>query len=352
MRDINTGSELAKMVEMQRRSFGVDAMDAGQIPATTSGALFQATKMLEAHHSRFARPELSGIQGLADQLKFNSAFNLAGQSDIITNAADAMTSRWLDVQNDVKSLAAFSNIQTIGYALSNLPAFDDSTSIPLRHFLGDWRDPITWDEPELIHADYRTNLYIEHGFDPDLTDFPEDAFVEGTSIAGLRTNPPRLLNAYGLPILGDVEDEEDFARTHAAQARLFRLETNIRRFIDHLMTKAFGTDWPKHRLPNGFRDKWIEKKRKAKEAGEADFILIAYADFTDYESVINRKDNWKEVFKRHFHRSESVRETFQRLHPIRIATSHARFITSDDELFLLSESTRLMRVFETVFETE
>ncbi len=34
---------------------------------------------------------------------------------------------------------------------------------------------------------------------------------------------------------------------------LLRLERLLRKFIDEEMTKAFGPNWMKHRLPNGLR---------------------------------------------------------------------------------------------------
>ena len=74
--------------------------------------------------------------------------------------------------------------------------------------------------------------------------------------------------------------------------------------------------------------------------------LLAYADFTDYELIICRADNWREVFSQTFKRPESVRESFQRLYPIRICTMHARPITQDDELFLYVELRRLIGVIE------
>ncbi|MEX0805198.1 MAG: hypothetical protein WD688_18030 [Candidatus Binatia bacterium] len=72
--------------------------------------------------------------------------------------------------------------------------------------------------------------------------------------------------------------------------------------------------------------------------------MIAYADFTDYERVICRGDNWRDVFAPFFRRPESLRESLQRLYPIRLDTMHARFITQDDELLLYVETRRLMGI--------
>ena len=71
--------------------------------------------------------------------------------------------------------------------------------------------------------------------------------------------------------------------------------------------------------------------------------VIEYADFTDYAPVICRSDNWRDVFAPFFNRPESVRESFQRLHPIRLDTMHARLITQDDQLLLRVEVKRLVK---------
>lgn len=85
------------------------------------------------------------------------------------------------------------------------------------------------------------------------------------------------------------------------------------------------------------------KTSKARDVGEPESPLIAYADFTDYVQIIIRKDNWDAVFEPIFKRRMLVQESFQRLYPIRICTMHARFITQDDELYLLVETQRLLK---------
>jgi hypothetical protein len=74
--------------------------------------------------------------------------------------------------------------------------------------------------------------------------------------------------------------------------------------------------------------------------------LIAFADFTDYEKIICRRDNWKEVFAPFFDRPESVRESLQRLYPVRLATMHARLITQDDQILLYIETKRLLKAMD------
>jgi hypothetical protein len=212
--------------------------------------------------------------------------------------------------------------------------------------LGDWRDPITWPVAVFDDLTARSELYAGLGFNAELTDLPAPAFRETVTIARLRREPPPLVRAYGAPVAQAESDDEEIAlvRTNEAHDWLLRLETQLRRFIDRHMTQAYGPEWPKGRLPNRLYEKWAEKKRQAEDAGGRAWPLVAYADFTDYVPVICRADNWREIFARYFRRPESVRETFQRLYPIRLDTMHARPITQDDELLLYVETRRLIKV--------
>ena len=176
---------------------------------------------------------------------------------------------------------------------------------------------------------------------------PVSVFGQTLLIPGPRRESLSLVDRYGPPVpsSGDSNEEASLARTNMAHDWLQRLETHLRRFIDDRMTRAFGPDWPKHRLPNGMYDQWKKKESDAECAGGGrGWPLMAYADFTDYAPVICRRDNWQAVFAPFFVRQESVRESFQRLYPLRIDTMHARTITQDDGLLLYVETKRLVKV--------
>jgi len=237
-------------------------------------------------------------------------------------------------------------MQGIGQALRMMSGFDDQLSATLRLNLGDWRDTITWQPEIFTDLQARSNFYVDRGFNPALTDYPLPAFEQGLDIAGLRDEPPPLVALYGPPIPAsdDADEEEGLMRTNIAHNWLQRLERIARKFIDDEMTQMFGREWPKRRLPNEMFEQWRSKKREAEENGAAELPLIAYADFTDYVTVICKRDNWREVFEKHFDRPEAVRESFQRLYPIRLDTAHARLVTQDDELLLYVEAKRLVAV--------
>ena len=162
-------------------------------------------------------------------------------------------------------------------------------------------------------------------------------------------SPPPLIYAYNF----EIETQEDeqgsaFKRNKTAYDLLQRFETQLRRFIDEKMKVGFGANWIKHQVSDEIRKQWLEKKQKARDNGEPEQPLIAYADFTDYVQIITRKDNWEKVFKPTFKRSTFVQESLQRLYPIRVCTMHARPITQDEELYLYVEVKRILNAIRIV----
>lgn len=191
----------------------------------------------------------------------------------------------------------------------------------------------------------RSAFYQQKGLDPALTEFPAASFQQNLLLSGLSGPPPLLIEEYDRSEKLEPEDdfeEAAFARTNKAHDRLTRFETQLRRFIEERLRDAFGEDWIKHRVPGDIQKKWTEKRQKARDQGERESPLIAYADFTDYVPIITKRDNWNDVFKPFFVRQTAVQESFQRLYPIRICTMHARLITQDDELYLLVETKRIL----------
>ena len=308
-----------------------------------------AQQALASYTDRFHLPAATEMARLLNQLPMDPFRDVlaryAQDESAVRRAMESMQTPWLDMQETLRSIEGFAELQSIGSAVQRMPSFDENLSAALRVGLGDWRDTITW--PTAIFTDLiaRSDFYRNLGFNPALTDFPAPAFEQSLDIAELRRDPPTLIKLYGAPVESSDDDaeEEGLARTNVAHDWLLRLETQLRSFIEETMMQAFGADWHKRRLPNGLYEQWQEKKLKAQQAGDRDWPLIAYADFTDYERVICRGDNWREVFAVFFMRIESVRESLQRLYPIRLDTMHARPITQDDELLLFVETRRLVR---------
>ena len=346
MADLERSREMARLV-----AGPIDDLRFAGVVEQASRVSHELKLMMDnmaVYNARFRLPELSETVRLLTDLP-------SGISEILKRyeieqssfrcAIENMRRPWLDMQAEIRSIGGMAALQGIGHALLKMSPLGRELNTALRIDLGDWRDPITWRPEILTDLGARSARYVELGFNPALTDFPAPTFKEGLDVAGLDHERPELVTFYGEPIAAsdDEEEEEGLNRTNKVHDWLLRLETQVRRFIDEKMTKAFGTDWPKQRLPAKLYDQWKEKQRKARQSGGREWALIAYADFTDYMLVIGKRDNWR-VFAPFFGRLEDVRESFQRLHPIRLDTMHARPITQDDELLLYVEVRRLVRV--------
>ena len=292
----------------------------------------------ETYDRLFRRPEIDEIGRLARDAMSTAglARSVFGTQDALKAVMGDVVSPWLRIESATASAQAFADVVAIGRGIDARRPFGAEFAKALRSSLGDWRDLMTPAPEPLIDPLLRSGFYYERGFDPALTDFTPPAFDESLGIARLRQD-----EAFQRE---EAEEEDDgFARARLAFEQLQRFEITLRRFIDRVMREAFGDDWPKRQLPAGMLDGWIDKRDKAVKSGQLEQPLIDYADFADYRPIIERKDNWAQVFKPVFGRADDVRESFQRLFPVRIATMHARIVTQDDELLLLVETKRVLK---------
>lgn len=344
----------------------IDQMNRYRIPEMD--ALTRATREAREYADKFHIPEMDVFTQAAQEARdFMEKFRVPAMDEVsrllrgirspieqqygLTGSAlerslTAMNQPWLDMQDSLTSITGIAKLHGIGHLVASEPPFAASVARTLRADFGDWRDPITWPRAIAHDMNVRAALYVERGFDCRLTDFPVVAFEEGLDSSGLQDDLPVLVTAYGEPVPRSDDDsvQVSFARNNLVHDWLQRFETHIRQFIDMAMTAAFGSEWPRHRMPNGMYEEWLNKK--GKDATGLSWPLIFYADFTDYERIICKQDNWKAVFVGHFRRPELVRESLQRLYPSRLATMHARPLLQDDELYVFVEIKRLVRLFQ------
>ena len=264
--------------------------------------------------------------------------DIASQRDLVA----AISRPWMREIDAARSATALMELQGLGSALRSVQGFDSTLTTALRADLGDWRDRIAF--PQVVFEDPvgRTEFYVERGFNSALTDFPEDTFQESLVLFGLDVATQDVTERPDTMEARDATEEAAFRRTNKCHNYLQRLERRLRQFIDEAMTSQYGADWAKKKLTPQMFESWESKKSRAENSGVIITMFIEVADFTDYEAIICRKDHWREVFQGRFKRQESVRESFQRLYPIRLATMHARFVTKEDELYVLAESMRLL----------
>lgn len=330
-------SELSEQLN-KSSTFLNEIQRAGLVSQSSSTAkiaeqLMQAQKQFEGLFRVPSLPEINKISKSA-LTSVDLARLVFKNEDPLQKAMTSMVSPWLQMSESFTSAKAFSELCAIGHGINTLPAFDYNFTKSLRNSFGDWRDEYTPTTDLLTDHTQRTIIYEDQGFDSSLTEFTLTAFDEGLNAAGL--SEPLTSEDYS-------DQEADLSRAEAAYSILMRFEHALRRYIEKAMMERFGSNWMKQQLPNNMLDSWTEKREKAIKSGQPEFPLIDYADFTDYKAIIDRRDNWKEVFQFHFGRQEDVRESLQRLFPVRIATMHSRIITLDDDLFLRAETRRILK---------
>jgi hypothetical protein len=253
----------------------------------------------------------------------------------LVKAASTIHTPWVQDSNPLHSLTGLAHLTTLGTALHTLDAFQSKLTNLLRTELVDWRNPLDLSKTDLLNPLSRSALYVERGLNLDLVHFPRAAFIESMAVGGLTDDAPEQPLSH---------EELALQRNNKAHDRLQRFEISVRSFIAKHMQAVFGGHWLKRQVPGDVYSDWKDKSQRDRDRGGPVRPLIDYADFTHYEKIITQKDNWDKVFRPHFHRRESVTESFQRLYPIRICTMHAQPITTDDELYLLAEITRLLKV--------
>lgn len=235
----------------------------------------------------------------------------------------------------ISTLGEMHGIASIARSAS---AYDDWAASALRVDLGDWRSPIAISAEKLIEPKTRSELYVEMGFDGALVELPQPVFRAGMESSGLFV-PDNDFEQ----VSNDDAVEQGFIRTNDAHNRLMRFEYGLRIFIEGKLSEVSGPDWAERHVPKQILDNWKAKRESAAGRGEVVAALIEYADFTDYQTIITKKENWRLAFERVFQNKASVEESFRRLYPVRIATMHARLIMNDDAVYLFSEILRLSR---------
>ena len=151
-----------------------------------------------AIEDRFRLPEIQESIRLIHEFENSIASKYTIVSDVVNQYLNhnsglqrliesmrSINTPWLDTENRFSSLKGLLEAHSIGYALRTNPTFDSHLTDRLRIDLGDWRKKIVW--PHQIFTDpiARKDFYVERGFNPDLTAFPNKAFEQIVTDAGL-----------------------------------------------------------------------------------------------------------------------------------------------------------------------
>jgi hypothetical protein len=120
---------------------------------------------------------------------------------------------------------------------------------------------------------------------------------------------------------------------------LFQIENCLRELIIEQCEILDGAFWYKKRIPGGKDsplEKYINSVKIERSYKFTDFIPlhpIYYIDFTDIKRLIEKSDNWNEVFSKIFDKKENIIGNLTLLEPVRNKIAHNRLVTEKDLLF-------------------
>ena len=127
----------------------------------------------------------------------------------------------------------------------------------------------------------------------------------------------------------DVIPEEN----RAIYALLYSIEVGLREFVIEALEAKCGSQWWKERLPGdvlqSYKDGLIYE-RSIKWVHLVPHHPLYYIDFPDLKKIVQRADNWRDVFQSVFGREEVLVGTLTELEPIRNKVAHNRKVTEAD----------------------
>lgn len=114
---------------------------------------------------------------------------------------------------------------------------------------------------------------------------------------------------------------------------LFAVEVALRELIIHSMELICGSHWWKKRLPADILEEYRkgrEYERNIKWCQLVPHHPIYYLEFPSLKKIIERRDNWRDVFLPIFKRKDILVSTLSELEPIRNKIAHNRKATVGD----------------------
>jgi hypothetical protein len=114
---------------------------------------------------------------------------------------------------------------------------------------------------------------------------------------------------------------------------LYDIEVGLREFIIEALESKCGSRWWKERLPSDVLTNFREGRKCERNITWCRLIPhhpMHYTDFPDLRKVIERRDNWKDVFQPILKRKEILTSTLSELEPIRNTVAHNRKATEED----------------------
>lgn len=238
----------------------------------------------------------------------------------------AIATPWVRDDAPELSIEAYAAARAITGVVSRTdPAAPRVTQL-VRAELGDYReeDVVASGESDPVLV---TGLRLARGFDHRFGSL-------SVAVVG------QIFGPFGLTLDGGPEADSDLLDDLITQMAR-QLERRLRAFLKARMETTIGPRWIRQRVPQPIREAWEGRMQADIDVGRTPGELFDYADFSDYRIIIEKGDNWRDVFQPVFRSKIAIVETLNRLATVRNPVAHVRPMTVEDLLILRVEGRRL-----------
>ncbi len=120
---------------------------------------------------------------------------------------------------------------------------------------------------------------------------------------------------------------------------VYCIEVGLRELIIETLSSAEGPRWFRHRVPGDILQeakRAFEYEKSLKWTNLVPHHPLYYIEFASLRKIIERSDNWRDVFSAIFSRKDVLSATLCQIEPIRNKVAHNRKTTPEDVAFLRS----------------
>jgi len=112
-----------------------------------------------------------------------------------------------------------------------------------------------------------------------------------------------------------------------AYSVLFKLENELRIFIEKKLRKKYNKEWWQKGVP--LRVRRSAEQNRAKEPNSS-LGLLYYTEFSDLRKIIQKEENWHNIFKKYFTTLEQIISRLDELEQIRHTIAHTRLLSNEE----------------------